>query len=176
MAWNFSISAFFSEKAFVLAAGAFPRVLSDPEDIQARGDMLRAAAFGGLAIENSMLGAAHSLANPLTARFDVPHGQAVAMMLPHVVRFNGGAVDHLYGELADAAQLNGSAPDATHRISRRVNELRHAAGLPGALGECGVERSQLGELAAAAAREWTAGFNPRPVEAPDLEALYAAAF
>ena len=53
-----------------------------------RGRMLLGAAFAGTAIENSMLGAAHSCANPLTARFDVVHGEAVGVMLPHVVRFN----------------------------------------------------------------------------------------
>ena len=49
------------------------------------------ACFAGLAIENSMLGAAHGLANPLTAHYGIPHGQAVGLMLPHVIRFNAAA-------------------------------------------------------------------------------------
>ena len=46
-----------------------------------------------------MLGAAHACANPLTARFDVTHGIAVAAMLPAVVRFNAPEVESLYDEL-----------------------------------------------------------------------------
>ena len=51
--------------------------------------MLLGAALAGMAIENSMLGAAHAAANPLTAHFSMVHGQAVGLMLPHVLRFNG---------------------------------------------------------------------------------------
>jgi alcohol dehydrogenase len=65
----------------------FSRVLRDPKDIEARGMMLLGAAYAGIAIENSMLGAAHSCANPLTAKFHVVHGEAVGVMLPHVIRF-----------------------------------------------------------------------------------------
>ena len=53
------------------------------------GAVLLGAAWAGLAIENSMLGASHALANPLTARFGIAHGQAVGVMLPAVIRFNG---------------------------------------------------------------------------------------
>ena len=61
------ISRLFSREAFRLANRSLARVLQDPEDLEARGDMMRASAFGGVAIETSMLGAAHSMANPLTA-------------------------------------------------------------------------------------------------------------
>lgn len=79
----------YSRVAFGLLSESLPRVLQTPDDLEARGRMLLGAAFAGTAIEHSMLGAAHSAANPLTAHFDVIHGQAVGLMLPHVVRFNG---------------------------------------------------------------------------------------
>jgi alcohol dehydrogenase len=78
-----------SMEAFKLGLPALMRVLKNPDDLEARGRMLLGAAFAGTAIENSMLGAAHSAANPLTAHFGLVHGQAVGMMLPHVVQFNG---------------------------------------------------------------------------------------
>ncbi len=71
-----------------------------------------APASPGLAIENSMLGAAHALANPLTAQFGVAHGQAVGMMLPHVIRFNGAAVSNLYFELLECTAGGNGFPDA----------------------------------------------------------------
>ena len=96
------LSLIFSREAFRLIVAALPRVLASPTDIEARGWMLLGAAWAGTAIENSMLGAAHSAANPLTAHFGVAHGQAVGMMLPHVVRFNARepAASRAYAEVA----------------------------------------------------------------------------
>ena len=50
--------------------------------------MLLGAAYAGIAIENSMLGCAHSAANPLTAHFGTVHGNAVGLLLPHAMRYN----------------------------------------------------------------------------------------
>src|SRR6187402_2507086 len=101
------VSLAFSRESWRLLAGNFARVLENPEDLAARGSMLLGASFAGLAIENSMLGAAHALANPLTAAFDVPHGQAVGVMLPHVIRFNAAAVEEQYHDLLHESK-NGS--------------------------------------------------------------------
>src|SRR3984885_5294915 len=99
-----ALSLMYSHAAFKLAAGSFPMVLKQPDDLEARGRMLLGAALAGTAIENSMLGAAHAAANPLTAHFGLVHGQAVGMMLPWVVRFNGRdpAARQAYAELASA--------------------------------------------------------------------------
>ena len=70
-------SLMFSNEAFKMLVPSLPRVLARPDDLEARGRMLLGAAFAGTAIENSMLGAAHSAANPLTAHYNVVHGQAV---------------------------------------------------------------------------------------------------
>jgi alcohol dehydrogenase len=139
--------------------------------------MLRAAAFAGLAIEESMLGAAHSLANPLTARHDLPHGEAVGRMLPHVVRHNAedGPTASVYRDLAAAAGLCAAdAPprEAAELLARRLEALLAAAGLAGPLALLGAD---LDALAAEAATQWTAQFNPRPVDAAALRALYARA-
>src|SRR5215470_13270123 len=83
-----SASMAFSREAWLLLGGNFAHVIADPKDLDARGGMQLGASFAGLAIENSMLGAAHSLANPLTAEFNIAHGQAVGLMLPHVIRRN----------------------------------------------------------------------------------------
>ena len=93
------ISQAFSRQAWALLADAFARVMETPDDIEARGRMLLGAFLAGFAIENSMLGATHSLANPLTARYAIPHGVAIGLMLPHVVRFNGETCEEAYREL-----------------------------------------------------------------------------
>ena len=169
-----------SLRSFALAAEHLPRVLSDPEDLRARGAMLHAACLAGAAIEQSMLGAAHSLANPLSARFGIPHGQAVGTMLPHVVRFNAGDPDAaaIYAELAAVAGIapRGTPPaEAARALAERLDALIQLAGLPAQLSACGVAAADLDALAAEAAEQWTAQFNPRPVAAAELRGLYATA-
>jgi alcohol dehydrogenase len=167
------ISCMYSREAFRLAHASLPRILAAPDDVDAQGSMMLAAAFAGLAIENSMLGAAHSMANPLTADFGIIHGQAVGMMLPHVVSFNReepAAAEH-YQALASYSGL-GSEVDA---LVERLSSLVVETGLPETLGACGVPSSAVESLASGAAEQWTAQFNPRPVTADDFRRLYEAA-
>jgi len=169
-----------SREAFALAARALPRVLATPADLAARSDMLRAAALAGHAIELSMLGAAHSLANPLTARFGLHHGLAVGVVLPHVVRYNASlpAARAEYAGLARAAEL--CTTDATEEraldaLIEGIERLLRAAEAPAALAQCGARESDVATLAEEAAGQWTAAFNPREVGREGFEALYRAA-
>jgi len=172
------ISRLFAGEAWHLLESSFERFLADPEDQGARGRMLLGAHLGGAAIETSMLGAAHSCANPLTAHYGITHGIAVGLMLPHVIRYNGVIADgvDLYGDLVQTNQQNGHGPSAAEHLGARVAELRSAAALPSRLADCGVEEGSLARMAAEAATQWTAQFNPRTVTRDDFERLYKAAF
>ncbi|MGC3960142.1 MAG: iron-containing alcohol dehydrogenase [Verrucomicrobiota bacterium] len=170
-----------SHEAFKLCLNAFPLVMQSPADLAARAQMQLGAAYAGAAIENSMLGAAHAAANPLTAHFNVVHGHAVGLMLPHVVRFNAedAEVRSLYAQLSAAAGISTadvSAADAVELLARRLETLLGFAKLPGKLSKCGVEAERLEQLAAEAAKQWTAGFNPHPIAAEDFLRLYQTAF
>jgi len=94
------LSEVFSREAWALLAANYERVLSDPHDLDGRSAMQLGAYFAGLAIENSMLGATHACANPLTARYGTTHGAALAMLLPTVVRWNTPVAAERYAELA----------------------------------------------------------------------------
>src|SRR5262249_23496775 len=72
--------------------GTLEVVRREPANLEARGAMQLGAHLAGLAIENSMLGACHACANPLTAHYGVTHGIAIGILLPHVVRFNAAEV------------------------------------------------------------------------------------
>jgi alcohol dehydrogenase len=150
---------------------SFAAHLDSPADPAPAAAMLLGSHLAGAAIEASMLGAAHACANPLTAAFGTRHGAAVALMLPHVVRLNAEAAAPLYARLAEAAGLAGI--DA---LVARLTFLRRIAGLPQTLGEIGVPENELPALAAGAARQWTARFNPRPVGETDLLGLYRRAY
>jgi alcohol dehydrogenase len=174
------LSLIFSREAFRLAIAGLPRVLASPADLEARGWMLLGAAWAGTAIENSMLGAAHSAANPLTAHFGVVHGEAVGMMLPHVVRLNARdpVAARAYAEVACAARLAlpSEAPEsAAEHLAEHLESLLQLAGLPRTLDHCGAKPEDVPRLADEAARQWTAQFNPQSVTASDFERLYAAA-
>jgi alcohol dehydrogenase len=176
-----AVSAMYSREAFKLCMTSFPEILLNPQDLEARGRMLLGASLSGLAIENSMLGAAHSAANPLTAHYGVIHGQAVGMMLPSVLRFNAAdpAACQAYAELGAAAQIsaNGHAPEGNvEALATRLEVLLSLSGMPSSLAEVGVERAKIPVLAEEAARQWTAAFNPRSVSKDDFVKLYEMAF
>jgi alcohol dehydrogenase len=169
------ISQAFSMAAWRHLEPNFERVLSTPHDLAARGSMQLGAYFAGMAIEASMLGAAHACANPLTAHYGTTHGVAVGIMLPHVIRFNGANAAFMYGELMHGnSHCNGEPP--AEALARRISKLMQAAGLPEHLAQCGVSRSILPLLAEEANAQWTARFNPRPVTELELLGLYEAAW
>ncbi len=171
------VSLLFSRESFRLIASNFETVFEEPDNLEARAGMQLGAAYAGLAIENSMLGAAHALANPLTATYGIAHGQAVGLMLPHVVRFNGVEFDRAYVELLGIlAWQDNSLPGASDRLAQLVTRFVAKAGLKTKLSDLGVEESKLSELAAAAEKQWTGNFNPRPVDSELLYSLYRDGF
>ena len=171
------VSKKLSRESFRLCVGALPEVLHTPDTVDARARMQLGAALAGAAIENSMLGAAHAAANPLTARFDIVHGHAVGLLLPHVVRFNAEVADALtaYEELTDAAEIVSAGKGRLDALVERIEMMLDLARLPRSLAACGVERTAIPMLAEEAARQWTAGFNPRPVTKEVFVRLYEAA-
>lgn len=175
------LSLLYSHEAFRLLVPSLPQVFRDPNDLEARARMLLGAAFAGLAIENSMLGAAHAAANPLTARFGVIHGEAVGIMLPAVIRFNAEDPDarSAYARLAAGPEIgcrSEAAEAGVEALLARLASLFNAAGIARSLRDLRVDRCQVPAMASEAAQQWTATFNPRTVTAADFVALYEAAF
>jgi len=169
------LSAVFAREAFRLIDAHFERVLDAPADLDARAAMLLGAHLAGLAIEASMLGATHACANPLSARYGTIHGVAIALFLPHVVRWNGDAAGPLYAELLRAAGRD-PGPDPAAAVADRLEHLAVHAGLPRGLRAAGVSPEHLPALAAHAAEQWTGRFNPRPFDAVGALQLYEAAY
>jgi len=173
------ISLCFSREAWRHLAPNYLRVLNDPNAIEPRAEMQLGACLSGLAIENSMLGAAHALANPLTANYGIAHGQAVALMLPHVVRRNGQEVGDWYHDLlAVTPELVDQAlePAGANALADFLTTACREAGLADRLEDCGVERNRLPDLAADASQQWTGTFNPVSLSTEELLQLYEHAF
>ena len=171
------LSQMFSREAWQLLSSSFSTVLNDPGDIEARGNMLLGAHWAGSAIENSMLGATHALANPLSAKYDMIHGIAIGIMLPHVIRYNGSEVGEWYGILAaDSGLCDADSPKVTECLAGYLQDMVESTGSPTTLAECHVKEEDLPELAAMAAQQWTGEFNPRTVDSKSFEEIYRCAY
>ncbi|MCU0708409.1 MAG: iron-containing alcohol dehydrogenase [Pirellula sp.] len=178
-----AVSECFSREAWTLLSRGFPRVIEDPTDLAGRTQMQLGAAFAGMAIEASMLGAAHALANPLTAFLGVAHGQAVGLMMPFVVRFNRDVVEHRYRELAHL--LPGISYEdrrsGSEIIADRFTDWLQLAGLCTRLGQLEnwndspqIE-NQISAMADMASKQWTGAFNPRTATVDDYSHMYRSA-
>ncbi len=172
-----ALSEVFSREAWRLLERNYERVLTKPDDVEARAAMQLGAYFAGVAIENSMLGATHACANPLTARYGTAHGAAIAMLLPSVVRWNGPIAEARYSDLINTSNQNGSENgEASESLARRLEDLAEAGGLRKTLSASGVTSDELDTLAAQAAQQWTGGFNPRPFDQSGALEVYKWAF
>jgi alcohol dehydrogenase len=149
-----------AREAWCLLSANFERLLNDPWDIDAAGQMQYGAYLAGSAIEHSMLGAAHATANPLTATYGLTHGLAIALMLVPVVNMNG---------IECYSALDGFSVS-------RLESLAQSAGLPRRLRDLAVPLHDLEALAVAAAQQWTGRFNPRPFDVDVARRIYECAF
>ena len=169
------MSDLFAREAWRLLESNYETVLRDPANIEARGAMLLGAHEAGIAIEQSMLGATHACANPLTSRYGTTHAVAISVMLPQVVRWNAEVVADRYAELLRVSGRDVRG-DAGNLLASRLEDLARAGGLPGALRGLNIPRGDLPILAENATKEWTGTFNPRPLDAPAALALYEKAY
>jgi alcohol dehydrogenase len=182
------LSEAFSREAWRLLESNYERVLAAPGDLEARGAMQLGAYFAGMAIENSMLGATHACANPLTTHYGTAHGASIAILLPSVVRWNASAAGERYAELLKLSSTSTSISPATlpnseslrsdsaELLARRLEALATAGGLRRTLGEAGVALSDLSMLAEEAAGQWTGRFNPRAFDSKGALEVYGLAF
>jgi len=167
-----SISIAYSRNAFGMLARGFPKVLESPADLVARSEMQLGASLAGMAIETSMLGAAHATANPLTARHDITHGQAVGLMLPAVIRMNGTVHAQWYAELMREIDPLVDTGEAPERLARLVTDWVRMAGLATSLSELSIPNSGIEAFVDDALRQWTGTFNPIPLDSDRTRQLY----
>ena len=163
-----------------LAAGAvaaicahLPAAVQESGKTAARAEMHVAAAIAG-ATMRAGLGLCHALSHQLTPAFGISHGRANALLLPHVVAFNGPAAAAQYADLAARLGLNGNQP--VNSLVDALAKLRAQAGIPASLREIGVTREQLSQalpqMVANGARDPNAATNPRQPAPAEVETLY----
>ena len=172
------ISQMFARQAWEHLSAAFPVMLREPKNLDARGKMQLGAFLAGAAIENSMLGAAHAAANPLTAQYGTKHGIAVGLMLPHVIRWNGKTVGDLYRDLVIAAKWDDAETNresAARTLADGFTDFLRLAKMPVSVSQAihaGTEGIVLDRLAVEVAQQWTGTFNPRTMDVAAFVELY----
>lgn len=171
------ITDMFCAEGFRLVNHAIARVVANPSDLGARGDMMFAAYCAGTAICSTGTAAAHALQAPMTAVGHVPHGFGVGALLPYVMRFNLPVRVGAFAEMAQhlgVAKTNAPAPEAARAAIARVEELLAAAGAPLDLASIGVRPEHVPELAAAAIKSTRLVVNnPRQLSEEACKAIYA---
>lgn len=151
-----------------------PRAVANGSDLEARGQMLIAASMGAIAFQKD-LGAAHSLAHPLSTEFGVHHGLANAIVLPHVVRFNGEVDSEQYARVAQALGIEPDSKPA-QQVADFLQRFNSELNLISRLRDVQVPHESLGPLAAKAMEDGCHLTNPRACTEADMLRLYEQAW
>lgn len=174
------MSDMFEKTAIELIAKNLKRAVDDGNDKEAREAMAQAQYIAGMGFSNVGLGIVHSMAHPLGAHYDTPHGIANAVLLPYVMVYN--AESDAAPKYRGIAQAMGVYTDgmtdaqAIEAACKAVAALAKSVGIPERLREIGVREEDLHQLAIDAFNDVCTGGNPRPTSIEDIEALYHTAF
>ncbi len=155
-------------EAIRLVRDWLPVAVRDGGNLQARSNMLAAAAMGAVAFQKG-LGAIHSVSHPLGALYDKHHGLLNAVVMPYVLAFNQDAIADKLDRLSRWLDLPEEGFDG---VMAWVLELRQTVGIPHTLAELGIDDTDADRIGAMAAVDPTAGGNPRPVSAEALKEIF----
>ena len=147
------------------------RAVKDGADIEARANMMSAAAMGATAFQKA-LGAIHALSHPVGSLYDTHHGMTNAVFMPYVLQFNRTAIEDRIARLAAYLGLN---PSFTGFLDY-VLALRQEIGVPHTLKEFGVDDSRIDQVARMAPMDPTAGGNPEPIDEAAARRIFQAAY
>ena len=178
-AWE--MSDMFEYKAMELIAKHLKDAVDNPQSISGREGMGLAQYVAGMGFSNVGLGIVHSMAHPLGAFYDTPHGIANAVILPYVMEYNFNSPSaEKYRGIAKALGVNNvddlSLSEAGKAAIEAVKALSKSVGIPEKLHEIGVKKEDIPQLAVAAFNDVCTGGNPRTTSIADIEKLYNTAF
>lgn len=174
------MSDMFELKAIEMIAANLKNAVDDGSDVVAREAMSQAQYIAGMGFSNVGLGIVHSMAHPLGAHYDTPHGVANALLLPYVMEYNADSpAAPKYINIAKAMGVNTegmSVEDGVNAAIEAVRKLSVSIDIPQKLCEIGVREEDLHILAIDAFNDVCTGGNPRPTSVEDIEALYHKAY
>jgi len=146
-----------------------PKVFANPNDIEARGHMMSAAAMGATAFQKG-LGAMHAMSHPVGAVYNTHHGMTNAVVMPAVLKFNRPAIEERIAAAASYLGISGGFDGFFDYIIK----TRADHGVPEKLSALGVGNDRIDELAAMAVEDPSAGGNPVELTLDAAKALFTA--
>lgn len=174
------MSDMFELKAIEMIAVNLKNAVDNGSDIAAREAMSQAQYIAGMGFSNVGLGIVHSMAHPLGAHYDTPHGVANALLLPYVMEYNADSpAASKYINIAKAMGVNTDGMSIEEGVKAAIDAVRSLSlsiDIPQKLCEIGVREEDLHMLAIDAFNDVCTGGNPRPTSIEDIEALYRKAF
>ena len=177
-AWT--MSDMFEMKAIELIARHLKNAVDNGTDPAAREGMAEAQYIAGMGFSNVGLGIVHSMAHPLGAFYDTPHGVANALLLPYVMEYNAESLARpKYLDIARAMGVDTTGMSVDEGVAAAIGAVRALSlsiGIPQRLHEIGVKREDIPALAVAAFNDVCTGGNPRPTSVEDIAALYETAY
>lgn len=177
-AWT--MSDMFEMKAIELIARHLKNAVDNGTDTAAREGMAEAQYIAGMGFSNVGLGIVHSMAHPLGAFYDTPHGVANALLLPYVMEYNAESLARSkYLDIARAMGVDTTGMSVDEGVAAAIGAVRALSlsiGIPQRLHEIGVKREDIPALAVAAFNDVCTGGNPRPTSVEDIAALYETAY
>ena len=174
------MSDMFELKAIEMIAQNLKAAVDNGKDVAAREAMSQAQYIAGMGFSNVGLGIVHSMAHPLGAFYDTPHGVANALLLPYVMEYNAespAAPKYIHIAKAMGVDTTGmSEAEGVKAAVEAVKALSASINIPQKLHEINVKEEDIPALAVAAFNDVCTGGNPRPTSVADIEALYRKAF
>ncbi|HTW00128.1 MAG TPA: iron-containing alcohol dehydrogenase [Streptosporangiaceae bacterium] len=161
-----------------MIAAHLPRACADGHDLEARAQMLLAAHMAGVGMATTGLGLCHAIGHAIGGRFDVAHGVALTMVLPHVLRFNAAVREQRLAEVAAVLGAADAARSAGWNARAAIDALETLAGqvaMTRRLADLGLAGADLDQIAADALDDEVLANTPRPPTADDIRALLAEA-
>ena len=169
----------YAREAIRMIGRSLRTAVAKGEKTEARYDMSIGSLYAGISLANAGVGAVHALAYPLGGEFNVPHGIANGLLLPHVMEFN------VLGDIpkfADIAALLGEDVEGLPLIEqarlsvKAVKDLMADIDMPCSLSELNVPAEAIPRLAGAAIKVTRLlGNNPRNVTEKDATAIFEKA-
>lgn len=174
------MSDMFELKAIEMIAVHLKAAVDNGSDPVAREAMSQAQYIAGMGFSNVGLGIVHSMAHPLGAHYDTPHGVANVLLLPYVMEYNAASLAaSKYVHIAKAMGVDTEGMTVEEGVCAAIDAVRKLSlsiGIPQRLREINVREEDLHQLAIDAFNDVCTGGNPRPTSVEDIEALYHKAF
>lgn len=174
------ISDMFALESIRLIADSLVHAYHYGSDLEAREKMLLGSMYGGMALSAAGTAAVHALAYPLGGKFNISHGVANSMLLPHVMAYNRDAISGRLGNVAQAMGLQVETREGKYSsdlVIEQIFEWTSDMHIPQNLREFGITERDVDDLAIAASKVTRLlNNNPKPMDLESIKSVYRKLF